>query len=140
MPLYNHPKISPGDPVLAERFNEIEEELKRLANIRGSAGVDVRRDKYGIQIAVIQPNNRYLAVADGDIPPRSGTTAGAGTVNLYLIDSGGTITSTGQSLDVWNPSDSEMSTGVSILDGLYCWVHQDVYGTWIVAPLECPPP
>lgn len=140
MPLYNQTPLRSGDVLLADRINEIEAELGRLANIRGGAGVEVRRDKYGVQITGIQSDNRWLCKADGAISPRSGTAAGTGTVKVCHIAPDGTIAETGTSLDVFNPSESEMTSGAGIDDGLYCWAEQDPFGTWLVAPLECPPP
>lgn len=140
MSFYDQRRLARGDVFTAERLAAIEEELRRLGNFSGGAGIVARQSKGGLQISAVQPNTRYLAVASGDITPRSGSTAGTGQVDRQYIDSTGAIASTGEALlDVLNPSSSTMATGKSILTGLYCWVEQDCFGTWIVAPLECPP-
>lgn len=139
MPIFDTRNVRPGDPVTAALWNAVQDALRRLEGIRGGPGIDVRRSKGGLQIAAVQPANRCLAVAIGAIPPRSGTTPGAGQVDRQWVASDGVLASTGEPpLDVVNPSASTMTAGAGIDDGLYCWVEQDAYGAWIVAPLECP--
>ncbi len=87
----------------------------------------------------------FLAVANGDIPARSGSTLGVGSVFSVSVDptySGDTLTDAAASTDatdydVVNASSTTMTSGHGIDDGMYCWVEQGADGLFYVAPLEC---
>ena len=72
-----------------------------------------------------------LGKANGTIPARSGTTPGAGTVDVWW-NNGGALAATGDSLAVLN-------VGTVISSGKYVWYEQDESGDLYVAPLECEP-
>lgn len=138
MPSYVESPFRAGEVLTAERLNALETEVRRLANVRGGTGLAVRSGRGGLQIAAVRTNDRYLCKAVGDIPPRDGATAGAGQVDLcWIRPEDDVIETTGDRIDVKNPSDSEMSAGVGIASGLYCWAERDPFGVWLVAPLEC---
>jgi len=130
--------VKRGDVLQAELLNRMQAELARLGKIRGGAGLSVRQGGGGLQLTSLDPNNRYLAVANGNISARSGTTPGTGNVDVCWINpSGPTITNIGPTIAVYNPSSSTMTSGQGIDSGQYCWIEQDPFGSWIVAPLEC---
>lgn len=138
MPSYVEPPFRSGQVLTADRLNALEAEVRRLGQIRGGTGLAVRSGRGGLQIAAVRPSDRYLCKADGDIDPRAGTTAGEGFALICWVNpDDGEIEETGDRITVWNPSDAEMSAGVGIADGTYCWAERDPFGVWTIAPLEC---
>ena len=87
----------------------------------------------------------FLAVANGNIPKRSGSAAGVGSVFSVTSTptySGGSLTSVSLSTDstaydVVNGSSTAMTSGNGIDSGMYCWVEQGTDGLLYVTPLEC---
>ena len=135
---FNPPNYKKGDPWTAKDAEAIVDELKQLGKVRGSKGIVARRSGGGLQIAAVAEATRYLAVANGAITKRSGTTPGTGSCDLKLIvGSTPTITDLGVTVPVLNPSITAMGSGNGIDSGQYCWVEKDTAGNWIVTPLEC---
>lgn len=138
MPVYHQTPFRAGEVLTAARLNALEAEVRRLGNLRGGAGLAVRSGVGGPQIAAVRQADRYLCKAVADIPSRSGTTAGAGEADVCWINpDDGEIATTGDRLAVKNPSATEMSAGVGITAGTYCWAERDPFGVWTIAPLEC---
>ncbi len=87
----------------------------------------------------------FLAIANGDIPARSGSTLGVGSVFSVSVAptyTTGTLTAAAASTDtdtfeVVNPSSSTMTSTNGIDSGQYCWVEQGSDGLYYVSPLEC---
>ena len=131
------PNFKRGDPLNHETINEL---IRRTEPpvVRGSGAVSVRTGHRG-QVQVAVPSIlRFVGVANGDIPARSGSSWGTGTVTRYEYDAvSGDDDSTGQDFDVVNPSSTMMSSGNGIDDGQYCWVEEDSDGNLVVTPLEC---
>lgn len=131
------PRFRPGDALTARTMNDIVDRVNRQRLDTGqSVGIDVQETPNGT-IARVRPTNRILwGVADGDISARSGATLGTGKMTIYQ-NVGGSATSTGQDIDVINPSATTMTGGAGIASGKYCFAAQDADGYWVVAPLEC---
>lgn len=135
---YDQPPLKPGDVLTAHRLTAIETELRRLGRVRGGEGVTVRHARGGLQMTAVQPNNRYLCKASGNIDAASGDTPADGVVALcWLNPATGNIETTGETKAVKNPSTSTMTSGYGIDSGQLCWIDQDIFGTWWVVPLEC---
>ena len=128
------------------RILEIERRLELLAREnealrrRLTAAEQLARQSWSGRPADGGGSAGRVCVADGDIDPRTGATAGAGQVIAITVDdSTGAMATSGDPFDVWNPSVTEAATGVGILAGTVCWAEKDARGVWIVAPLECDP-
>ena len=139
MPDFNPPTYKRGDPWRAEDVQAIVAELKRIGNIRGGAGVQVRQGAGGTQLTAVGPNTAYLGVATADIAPAAGTTPGGPVdVTLWWIDTAGpTMGTLGITVSAYNPSTFTQTGGKTVKSGQKCWVQQDPFGVWMVAPLEC---
>lgn len=130
-------KVKPGDEITAADWNTLLD-LVRMSMLLpvGSTGINIKPRTDGTTLEAIRHVDRYLAVANGNITPRSGSTAGTGSV--YLVTVAGTTLSTSSiALDVINPSSTTMTSGHGIDSGQYCWVEEGPSGVWIVSPLEC---
>jgi hypothetical protein len=80
-----------------------------------------------------------VGVATTSISPRSGYGSwGTGSVLLYRRSSGGGVTSTGETITVYNASSEVDAYSHSIEAGDWVSVGWDADGTPWVAPLECP--
>lgn len=127
MPIFDDPRWKPGDPLLAARLNAIQDALRRLEKVRGGPGIAVRETNGGLQITGVQPDTRYFARASGPIPPRVGSTAGAGLVDVCWVDPTGAVDTAGFQLPVWNLDDC-----LSVKDQQHVWVEQDPFGAWVL--------
>ena len=129
------PNLRPGDPLTAEMVNEL---IRRTqpSQPRGGTGIDVRSGPGGNHQFSATPLVRFVAVANGDISARSGSTWGTGSVTRYQFD-GTHDSTTSVDYDVVNPSSNTMSGGAGITSGLYCFVAEDDDGNLVVSPLEC---
>ncbi len=126
-----------GDILYAERINAIESELRRLGQIRGGAGLDVRQSRSGLQITGVAQATKYAAIAASAFAPRSGSTVSSGTVTVQW-NNAGTLADAGlQTITAWCISSTTMTSGNSIDSGQYCTVWQDPFGTWWASPEEC---
>lgn len=126
MPIFDDPAWKPGDPVMAARLNALQQAVNRLENLRGGAGIEVRKTQGGVQITAVAQNTRYFARAAGAVTARVGTTAGTGKVDVMWVDSAGAIAkATDQPITVWNTDDAR-----SLADQEYTWIEQDPFGTW----------
>ena len=138
MPEFNPPRFKPGDVLTAKLVNDINAALRQASTIRVGSGLSVRRGAGGPALAVIPPAAAVVVgTADDDIPPRSGTSCGTGSITIQEIDADGEITE-GGSVDVVNPSSTEMSSGVGIAEGVYCIAYR-IGSVWVACPLECEP-
>src|SRR5437879_4800942 len=118
-------EVKPGDPIEAEQFNALVQAVRELMDVRGGNGVNVRRAGGRLHMSAAPQVPGYLAVATSNFAPRSGTTPGIGTVDLWWYD-GTVLAATGKSLsNVVNVATTTMSSGNSIDSGQYCWVQKD---------------
>jgi hypothetical protein len=86
-----------------------------------------------------------LAVANGNIPARSGTAAGVGSVFIVTQQctfSGGamtgcTLATSSVAIPVYNPWSGTQTSGNGVDSGQYCWIQQDLSGFYCVFPGEC---
>ncbi len=94
----------------------------------------------GLQWAIVRLGAHCPSVAigkaNGAISPRSGTTYGTGTVDIYR-SSGGMEDGPVESVAVLNASATLMTSPDGIDSGKYCAVAWDMDGTAWVSPLEC---
>jgi hypothetical protein len=81
---------------------------------------------------VFPPSGAQLAVADGTITARGGTTLGSG--NVFAVSISGTTATVG-TVDI--PVVSFSSTAGGIPTGTYVWIQQDPGGTWVVTAVDC---
>ena len=87
----------------------------------------------------------FLCIANGNIPARSGSTAGVGSVYSVTTTptySGGSLTAASLSTDstaydVINASSNNMTDSHGIDSGQYCWAEYGTDGLLYVTPLEC---
>jgi hypothetical protein len=115
-------------------LNIIYRELRRLRKMTAAPPLVLE----GMESSVSAPLLRGpaagrggLGKSNGDIPARSGTTPGVGTVDVWQ-NNAGTLEATGDSVDVVN-------VGIAIPDDKYVWWQEsDDDGDTYVAPLECP--
>ncbi len=134
--------IKPGDVIKAADLMSLVEGVRRPDGVpRGGVGINIRKSPSGqTQVIARDRLRRYLCTANGDIDPRSGSTAGTGVVIVkhYNPDDGTIFTDdTPVALDVLNASSNTMTGGAGITDGSYCWAMEDGDGNLWVSPLEC---
>ena len=140
--LPNHPPAT----LVNLRGRQLGRMLENLNHMTGSRGIFAT--PFGVQSQPAEVVLSFLAVANGNIPPASGTDAGIGKVWGVITQAawgGGppttltamAMTTTSQSFWVYNPSTTTMSSGNGIDSGQKCWVQQDMYGNLCVFPLEC---
>jgi hypothetical protein len=140
-------KVKPGEPITAAAWNELVDLIQRAQIILGpDSGLDGMPGPRGFAIKARKDNNGgFLAVADGNITARSGTTLGKGKAKLVAVNvtiSGSVITAytasvTSFSYSVYYGSSHTMTSGNGIDSGMYCWVQPDQSGLLAVAPLDC---
>ena len=125
-----------------QAYHELEQRYERLLLLIGDMQAAIGR----LQQPQVNPDGKqgggsFLAVANGSIPPRSGSAAGIGSVYAVkttpTLDTSGNITAvtltTGTvPISVFNPSSTTMSSSNGIDSGQYCWVQNS-----LVTPLEC---
>lgn len=94
----------------------------------------------GVMWSIIALGSLYLTdaigKASGNITPRSGTSYGGGSVDIYS-GAGGVETGPIETVTVSNAAQDTSSPGISIASGKYCAVSWDFEGRAWVAPLEC---
>lgn len=131
------PTFRPGDVLTAETVNALIEAAG--IDVRGGAGVQARRTRRGIQVTGIPQNTKYLAKATSNFAVSTSTVPSTGTADLYFIDeSGPTITSLGLALPTVYCAITKAQTSTNAINsGQLCWVEQDPFGIWFIAPLEC---
>lgn len=140
-------KVKPGDPITAQQWNELIDLILRSGVRAGQgSGLHALQTPQGVALAVMDRGNKFLCVANGDIPARTSGDAGVGSVYLVSVeatyDSSGNLTAAtlatwGDAIDVYNPSSMTMTSGNGIDDGMYCWIEEYPSGMFAVAPLEC---
>lgn len=129
--------VRPGDPIKASEFMLLAQAVADLQDMTCGTGIDIRRVGGKIHLSAIAESNSYLGVATSNFAPRSGTTPGTGTVDIYWYD-GTNLATAGKSMNaICVTAAPTMTSGNSIDSGMYCWVERDAYGVWYVAPLEC---
>ena len=140
MPGFDARPVRSGDALEARRWNAMTRRVEQLGRVRVGSGLAARFGAGGIQIAAVPgeaESTVRIGVAQANIAPRSGSTAGTGTLDLVEIDpEDGSITALDEELDVVNPSGSTFTPGVSIKVGQYC-IAILVGDAWIAFPLEC---
>lgn len=142
------PDLKDGDLLEPYHLNAIYRELRRWR--RASAVPPMVID--GLMSSDSPPIFRggsagfgFLAIANGDIAARSGSTLGVGSVYSVSVAptyTSGTLTAAAASTDattyeVVNASSTTMTSTNGIDDGMYCWVEQGSDGLYYVSPLEC---
>lgn len=139
MPFYNPTRPKTGDVFTADRLAAIDDELRRLAQIRGGAGLSVRHGRSGLQLAGVNQADKYVGIASTDFSPLSGSTPGSGTVEVYWLNpSTGDIEDTGIGLTAYCISSSTIdSSSYSIESGMHVTVWMDPFGTWWAEPQDC---
>jgi len=96
-----------------------------LSGIWGSDGTILR-------VATGEGGGAQLAITDGSISARSGTTPGSGTV--FDVSYNGTVLVTATTTKtVGNFS----STTGGIPTGTYVWIEQDPQGAWWITAVDC---
>ncbi len=128
-------QVKSGDPIRAEDWNLLVEMVCRNSiDVGSSFGLDIRQGPGGTVIgSVITPNsNGQLAITDGTITARSGTTPGTGTVFDVYYDGSVLVTDTTTKTVL-----SYSSTTGGIATGVYCWIVQDDDGNWWIISVDC---
>lgn len=138
-PQFNPRALKPGDVLTADYLNAMMRALQEAGALRVGGGLTVRRGPGGLQLARSGSDLRCVAgTVVANIPPRSGTTAGRGQLDLVAIDPAtGAITTTGERIDVVCLSTATMTTGVSIKAGLYATAVEVAPGVFVVSPEDC---
>lgn len=136
-----------GELLTRKKWNDVVDAVNRAQiNLGQSTGLEGQVTPFGTILRVPTAGVvAYLAIANGNIPARSGSAAGIGTVHIVSTSptySGGALTAVAlstSSIDykVYNPSSTTMASGNGIDSGQYCWIQQDQNGLWCVTPLEC---
>ncbi len=107
-----------GQPIIARTINAIADTAEWASRLRVSAPLNMKHSPAGPLIG-ITPYKGLLAVANGNIPPRSGSAAGVGSVFIVTQEctfsagamTGCTLTTSTISLQVYNPSSTTMTSG-----------------------------
>lgn len=129
--------VKPGDPIRAEQFMMLVQAVRELMDVRGGDGVNVRQVGGRIHMSAIPIVDKYLCKATSNFAAISGTTPGTGSADLYWYD-GTNLAPTGESMsDLVSASTTTMTSGNSIDSGMWCFVFQDAFGTWHIAPNDC---
>ncbi len=130
--------LRPGDELTSIWLNK----LLRLAQsgqirLGVNCGLSVVPTSDGFALRLSNPNVRaQLAITNGTITARVGTTAGTGSVYLVgvsVVSGTCTLTTSAVTLTVYNLS----ATTGGILTGKYCWVEQHTNGFWFITTAEC---
>ena len=132
------PKLKPGDELTSGWLNSLLAlAFRALIQPGANSGLSVNQNDMGTWLRLSQPNvQAQLAITNGGISARSGTTAGTGSVFLVDISVASgvcTLTTTTVQYTVYNFSGS----AGGIADSKYCWIEQDVTGNWFVTSAEC---
>jgi hypothetical protein len=129
--------FKPGQVLKADDLQTIADAINRPGwDVRGGGGIDVRKGARGQTQITGTERRAFVGSANGDIPPRSGTAWGQGSVSQLGFD-GTDEYSLGVGWDVYNPSSNTMTGGAGIANGQRCFVQEDEQGRLIVSPLEC---
>lgn len=135
-----------GDLITVRMWNALVRAIRRCdINVGQSTGLSIQQTHDGTILRIIPPDDTKLAIANGNIPARAGADAGIGLVHIVYAaptySAGaltGVILSTGTpSIQVYNPSSAQMTSGNGIDSGQYCWIREYPTGLWVVWPLEC---
>lgn len=130
--------VKEGDPISARAWNAMVDWLRRNTVRTGqSTFIEVNETPDGLILKARDRPNRFLAVANGNITARSGSTAGSGSVYLVNVNASSALSTSSISYTVYNPSSNTMTSGNGIDSGMYCWIEEYPSGQWCVAPLEC---
>jgi hypothetical protein len=140
-----------GDPITAQRLNEMLDSILRLdVSVPQGSPLRIQQSSTGTVLGIDLTGFGFLAVANGAIPAGSGITGGTGTAgvgSVYQIIttpsytsgqlSGVSFTTGTIPITVYNPSSTKMGTGDGIKTSQLCWVQMDQSGLYMVTPLEC---
>lgn len=135
-----------GDPITASRLNEMLDLIMRSdISVPTGGALRAQHSATGTLLSLDFTGYGFLAIAHGDIPARSGTACGVGSVYKVLTTpsftsshlSGVTLSTGTVELKVYNPSLTTQSSGQGVDSGQYCWVQMDDSGLYMVTPLEC---
>jgi hypothetical protein len=137
MPLgKNHPRPKKGGPMLAADFVSIAETCDWISRLSVSPPLELASIGGGPRIRMAPFSGAELAISNGTISARSGTTAGTGFI-YYVYDmvaSGVCTLQTGtNSTAVFNYS----GTAGGIPTGKYCWLATTPNGNLFVVSAEC---
>ncbi len=127
-------KLKPGDELTSGWLNWLLSWVTRnTIEIGVNSGLSMVQTDHGTALRTTgQPTGAQLAITDGDVSERSGTTPGTGTVFRVAYDGTVLVTDT-VDLDVFNFS----STTGGIPDSTYCWIEQDPQGNWWITSVDC---
>ena len=131
-------------PVSTRVINDAVAAAEWASRPRASAPLNVKQTPGG-PLFGITPYWGRLAIANGNISARSGTTPGFGSVFIVNVEltfsggviTGGTLTTSSIAIQVYYPSSKTMTSGNGIDSGMMCWVQQDQSGFYAVSPFEC---
>jgi len=136
-----YPKIlRAGDELVSSWLNAIRNlVIKAQLRTGDGSGISLTPTDHGVYIALANQVGGQLAITNGSITARSGTTAGTGSV--YLISS--SVNSAGTVCTLTNTASTPLTvfnfsgTTGGIPTGKYCWIMQDPSGTWFIVSAEC---
>jgi len=133
--------LKDGDTLAPYHLNIIYRELRRLRKMTVGPPLSLRGmdgNESPPQLDLLRNTRGSLAVANGAITARSGTTPGTGNVDLYYLDvTSNTLTDYGETIAVYYASSKTMTSGNGIDSGMYCWVEWDADQIAWVGPLDC---
>ena len=135
-----------GDPITANRLNDMLDSILRLdISVPQGNPLRLQQSTTGTALSLDMTGYGFLAIANGTITNRSGTSCGVGSVFKVSTTpiftsgqiSGVTLESGTIPIQVYNPSSAKMTSGNGIDSGQYCWVQMDDSGMYIVQALDC---
>ncbi len=126
--------LKPGDELTTKWLNWLLIWVKRNTIELGvNSGLSmVQTENATVLRLASQKSGAQLAITDGTITARSGTTPGEGTVFRVSYD-GTDLVTDAETLDVLNFS----STTAGIPTGIYCWIEQDPQSNWWITSVDC---
>jgi hypothetical protein len=129
-------RVSPGDPINANDWNELIDFVQRNAlDVGQSAGLNMRQTPYGTSLAVVdQKSYPYLCQPSSAVSGAAGTwpniTAVSFTADVYTV-SGSTMNKFA--------SDATIFTWLAapLVANKTCWLLQDSSGNFVVIDQSC---
>lgn len=97
--------VKPGDPLMAATINALQDEVRRLGNVR-VAGMSMHNGSGGLTYGVVFPPTGPIKaiVATGGLSARvSGTQLGVGNAVLWPRTAGAATPAAGATVTVYNP-------------------------------------
>lgn len=130
-------RVRPGDELTAVMWNQLIDYLEQSQlSIAQNGGLALQSGPKGRILSIPFQSWWFLAVANGNISARSGTTLGTGSVFLVSVNNGVASVST-VSYPVLYASSKTMTSGHGIDDSMYCFVQEYPSGVLLVSPFDC---